>query len=83
MQRQWTKEGKNVYNYNFVAGKPEGLQRSWLEDGKMIEEKWKQGGYEEILTSWTASQPKHVKVYDYKPFGDSLNISIGKALPGV
>ncbi len=80
MQRQWTKEGQNVYNYNFVAGKPEGLQRTWSAEGKLSEEKWKQGAYEDALANWTAAQPKHVKVYDYKAQGDSLNVAIGKML---
>jgi antitoxin component YwqK of YwqJK toxin-antitoxin module len=80
MQRQWTKEGKNIYNYNFVAGKPEGIQRSWNEAGEMIEERWKQGIFEEWLKNWTASQPKHAKIYDYAAKGDSMNIVLGKNL---
>lgn len=80
MQRQWTKEGQNVYNLNFIAGKPEGLQRVWTAAGKLTEEKWKQGVFEEVLQGWTASQPKHVKIYDYKAQGDSLDVLIGKVL---
>jgi antitoxin component YwqK of YwqJK toxin-antitoxin module len=80
MERQWTKEGQNVYNLNFLAGKPDGLQRTWTAEGKMSEEKWKQGVFEDALQNWTAAQAKHVKVYDYKAQGDSLNISIGKEL---
>jgi antitoxin component YwqK of YwqJK toxin-antitoxin module len=80
MQRRWTKEGASVYNLNFVAGKPEGLQRVWSAEGVMTEQRWKQGVMEEPLKNWTAAQPKHVRVYDYKAQGDSLNVVIGKVL---
>lgn len=79
MQRQWGKEGKSVYNFNFVAGKPDGIQRMWT-DGEMKEERWKQGMYEEWLKNWTASQPRHTKAYDYVPKGDSMNVALGKEL---
>jgi antitoxin component YwqK of YwqJK toxin-antitoxin module len=78
LQRQWTKEGKPIYNLNFVAGKPDGLQRFWSESGDMTEEKWKQGVYEDWLEKWTASQPKHTLVADYAPKGDSMNIAFNK-----
>jgi uncharacterized protein len=79
MQRQWTKDNQNVYNFNFVAGKPDGLQRTWTE-GVMKEERWKQGTYEEWLKNWSAAQPQHTKVFDYVPKGDSMNLSLGKSL---
>lgn len=80
MQRQWYKDFTPKYNYNFVAGKPDGIQRSWSEEGVVSEERWKNGSYEEVLTSWTAAQPKHVRVYDYAPGGDSLNVALGRVL---
>ncbi|MFN8393617.1 MAG: hypothetical protein U0176_02985 [Bacteroidia bacterium] len=80
MQRQWTKEGKNIYNYNFVAGKPDGIQRSWNEAGDVKEERWKQGVFEEWLKNWTASQPKQSRIYDFQSKGDSMNVVIGKVL---
>lgn len=80
MQRQWQKDGKLLYNYNFVAGKPEGLQRKYDESGNMTEQMWKQGVYEEVLDSWTAAQPKMAKVYDFQLQGDSMNIELGRSL---
>jgi antitoxin component YwqK of YwqJK toxin-antitoxin module len=80
MQRQWTKEGRGVYNLHFVAGKPDGIQRVWDDTGAQKEEKWKQGVFEEWLENWTASQPRHARIYDYVPRGDSLNVAIGKSL---
>lgn len=80
MQRQWTKEGKPVYNLNFQAGKPEGIQRTWTEAGEQKEEKWKAGMFEEPLKNWTAAQPRHVKSYNYQPAGDSLNLKLGRTL---
>ncbi len=78
MQRRWDKAGKLTYNFNFVAGKPDGLQRTYSETGGVEEEKWKQGTFEEVIKSWTAAQPKHAKVYDYQIAGDSVNILIKK-----
>lgn len=78
MQRSWDKEGKLAYNFNFVAGKPDGIQRTYSETGGVEEEKWVQGTYEEVIKNWTAAQPRHAKVFDYQIKGDSVNIIIGK-----
>lgn len=78
MQRQWDKSGSMIYNLNFVAGKPDGIQRMYSESGEMIEEKWRQGTFEEVLKSWTASQARYTKVFDFALGGDSLNIEIKK-----
>lgn len=79
VQSRWELDGQDEYRYHFIAGKPEGLQRRW-ENGQMTEEKWVQGEYEEVLAAWTASQPKHKKVFSFVNEGDSLNIVFGKKL---
>lgn len=77
MQRQWNKDGTLKYNYNFVAGKPDGIQRMW-KDGEKIEESWKTGRKNEVLETWTAAQPKHIKMFTYEMAGDSMNLKLGK-----
>lgn len=79
MQRRWNKDLTQDYHYNFVAGKPEGIQRHW-EGEKMIQEKWVQGMLTEEVENWTASQPKHVRVYSFVNTGDSLNLVLGRKL---
>jgi antitoxin component YwqK of YwqJK toxin-antitoxin module len=82
MQRQWYKDFTPKYNLNFVAGKPDGLQRLYPEGGGEVkEERWKNGVMEEVLATWTPAQPKQVRVYDWVPTGsDSLNVVLGRAL---
>jgi antitoxin component YwqK of YwqJK toxin-antitoxin module len=82
MQRQWYKDFTPKYNLNFVAGKPDGIQRLYPEGGGEVkEERWKNGVLEDVLESWSAAQPKQVRVYDWVPTGsDSLNVVLGRAL---
>lgn len=82
MQRQWYKDFTPKYSLNFVAGKPDGIQRMYPEGGGEVkEERWKNGVYEEVLSTWTAAQPKQVRVYDWVPAGsDSLNVVLGRSL---
>jgi antitoxin component YwqK of YwqJK toxin-antitoxin module len=82
MQRQWYKDFTPKYNYNFVAGKPDGIQRSFPEGGgQATDERWKNGVFEEVLGAWSPAQPKQVRVYDWISTGsDSLNIVLGRAL---
>jgi antitoxin component YwqK of YwqJK toxin-antitoxin module len=80
MQRQWYKDFTPKYNLNFVAGKPDGIQRMWSEAGEVTEERWKNGVLEDVLGAWTAAQPKRVKVSDYVAKGDSMDIILGRVL---
>ncbi len=77
VQTRWDKDINKVYQVNFVAGKPDGIQRFW-KSGKMTEERWVQGQLEEVVDEYTASQPKHVRVYSFVNEGDSLEIKWGK-----
>jgi antitoxin component YwqK of YwqJK toxin-antitoxin module len=77
MQRKWDKDGQLVYNYHFVAGKPDGIQR-YQKAGDEVNEKWTMGRYDEVLEAWTAAQPRHVRMYEYESAGDTLDLKLGK-----
>lgn len=79
MQRRWNKDLTKKYHYSFVAGKPEGIQRKW-EGSQLKQEVWTQGEFQEEVENWSATQPKHVRIFSFKNSGDSLNVELGRDL---
>lgn len=66
-QEENNPDGSRKYRLNFVAGKLDGIQRWYLPpNGEVKEEKWKQGQLEEAVESYTASQPKVARIYEFK-----------------
>ncbi|MEM6267845.1 MAG: hypothetical protein AAF998_00340 [Bacteroidota bacterium] len=78
IQRQWNKDGNLKYNLHFVAGKPDGIQR-YEKEGSQVEERWKMGRYDDVIEAWTAAQPRHSRLFEYAPAGDSMNIQLGRS----
>lgn len=75
-QEEINPDGSKKYRLNFLAGKLDGIQRWYLPpNGEVKQETWKQGVLEEAVESHSASQPKVVKVFEFK-VDDPENLTV-------
>lgn len=78
MQREWNPDGSPKYVLNFVAGRPDGILRWYDANGKMTEETWQQGGFEDQQERFSNGKPKKITFYTGAVKGDSMNVVIEK-----